>query len=103
LNRLTIKLVESLRGRDALGSLTHEHFESMQSSSAATALARRATQCSFSSAFHAQLAPEVQAVTNRVYTWLLVPVLVLGGAIGAYRLDRQLRENEVRRAASSIS
>lgn len=52
-------------------------------------LARRATQCSFSSAFHqdAGTSPAVRAGTNSVYTWLIAPVVVLCAAVGLWRYD----------------
>lgn len=55
---------------------------------AADVLARRATQCSFSSAFHVRdAAPGVKAAVDGVYSWLLAPAMVVIAGVGLYRLD----------------
>lgn len=53
----------------------------------ASVLARRATQCSFSSAFHAQLPPQAQSKVNSIYLYTIAPVLVAAGVLAAVRLD----------------
>jgi hypothetical protein len=51
-------------------------------------LVRRATQCSFSSAFHVDYAsPAAKRAVDSVYTWLVAPALVVLGGAGLYRLD----------------
>jgi hypothetical protein len=62
----------------------------LRGASAAEALARRATQCSFSSAFHIRgaetrgFAPAVE----RVYVTLVAPAVVALGGMTLYRLWR---------------
>jgi hypothetical protein len=61
-----------------------------RAATAADALARRATQCSFSSAFHVRDA-ETRAfapLTERVYVFLIAPAVGLMGATALWRLWR---------------
>ena len=55
---------------------------------AGDALARRATQCSFSSAFHVPgQTPRAQKAVSDIYSLLLAPPIVLMGAYGLWRLS----------------
>ena len=60
------------------------------SSAAYDALARRATQCSFSSAFHARGSSTAgfDSSVERVYSLLIAPAVVAIGAVGLYRVCR---------------
>jgi hypothetical protein len=60
----------------------------MRSASAAEALARRATQCSFSSAFHitGSGTQNFSATVERTYTLLICPAVALLGATCLWRL-----------------
>lgn len=60
----------------------------MQSAKAVDTLARRATQCSFSSAFHfdSGASKGLKDTANRTYYVLAVP-MVIAGAFGAWKSD----------------
>lgn len=61
-------------------------------------LVRRATQCSFSSAFHIDANAATKRTINRVYLFMIVPAVGLCGGVGLYRIDQHgLRLGEGRK------
>ena len=62
----------------------------MRAASAAEALARRATQCSFTSAFHVKGSTTrgFAAQTERAYVYLIAPAVCALGAATLWRLVR---------------